>query len=104
MYTKLPVSSLETKAARGDEKARSELVSRANAGLRRATLALERLAKRARSNRHVTQIPKYKVTTTPTTPEMIPEQMNQLIKTIEAEEFAKYGNLTAQQIYDRDRR
>lgn len=43
MYNKLPVSSLESRAASGDLLACKELVTRSKAGLRRATLAIQRL-------------------------------------------------------------
>lgn len=42
-YNKLPVSALELRVSRGDIFAREELELRANSGMRRATLALERL-------------------------------------------------------------
>lgn len=44
MYSKLPVSSLESRALNNDAKAVEELHTRANAGLKRARLALERIA------------------------------------------------------------
>jgi hypothetical protein len=44
MYHKLPVSSLESRALNNDPRAIAELHARANNGLRRATLALERIA------------------------------------------------------------
>lgn len=108
-YTKLPVSSLETKSSRGDTAAHDELKARANAGLRRATLALERLAKTNRpmdpcdpcgqdSHEQLATIDDYKRHN-----RQLAKGDSKLIETIEREEFARYGNLTAQQIYNKEK-
>lgn len=43
MYSKLIVSSLESRATQGDKRAIAELVSRSKQGMKRARLAIERL-------------------------------------------------------------
>lgn len=132
-YQKLPVSSLETKSSRGDTAAHDELKARAKAGLRRATLALERLAKTNRPNKYGQNCyptnAERKQTNRPMDPcdpcgqdsheqlatiddykrhnRQLAQGINpldsKLIETIEREEFARYGNLTAQQIYNKEK-
>lgn len=99
-YEKLPVSSLEARAAKQDQAALTELQRRSAEGLRRATLALERL--------HCNTQSKAKKVYSNTVPEDCPQALSypldhSLIAQIEREQFARYGDLTAQEIHDRER-
>lgn len=129
MYHKLVVSSLEFRAQSGDLKACAELVSRAKNGLRRATLAIERLLARKIPQeacdilselrpglRVINLLNKMDAAMDPAGQDSWHdiEQVNRYhsdgrkiysaeVKQIEREEFERYGNLTAQEIMNRNR-
>lgn len=120
MYSKLIVSSLESRALNSDQHAIAELVSRSKQGMKRARLAIERLLKLKLPIETRDQLLGYKYSpetillvrqiSAPCDPagqdswedlqRVTKTHTNDkdLVSTIEREEFERYGDLTAQQI------